>query len=254
MPFSLPSYLLGVGTVVGALAFGFGGGVLLTKTAMKDIPVAETRVERVKRADSSSAPPRPVETVDTKAMPAPPTPAQPAPPAAPASPVRRGGAAVQFARHTAVRPLARVLADRSRGLTARPLLPLLVRFSRRGRLSCGCPGLRVEFAGHFLRGEADIEQGAAAFLHQRAGTLVEALRQFANRLHLLEQFVRLSIHEAGHDVADLCHGAVEAFEGAIGLADDAVDRVALADQRCRRIGLEIQQRVLQHRPIADEQP
>jgi hypothetical protein len=36
MPFSLPSYLLGVGTVVGALAFGFGGGVLLTKTAIKD--------------------------------------------------------------------------------------------------------------------------------------------------------------------------------------------------------------------------
>ena len=47
MPFSLPSYLLGVGTVVGALAFGFGGGVLLTKTAIKDTPVAETRVERV---------------------------------------------------------------------------------------------------------------------------------------------------------------------------------------------------------------
>jgi hypothetical protein len=72
MPFSLPSYLLGVGTVVGALAFGFGGGVLLTKTAMKDAPVADTRVERVKRADSPSAAPRPVETVDTKAVPAPP--------------------------------------------------------------------------------------------------------------------------------------------------------------------------------------
>src|SRR6266550_6013961 len=57
MPFSLSSYLLGVGTVVGALGFGFGGGVLLTKTAMKDTPVAETRVERVKRADSPSAPP-----------------------------------------------------------------------------------------------------------------------------------------------------------------------------------------------------
>jgi type IV secretory pathway VirB10-like protein len=78
--FSLPSYLLGVGTVVGALAFGFGGGVLLTKTAMKDTPVAETRVERVKRADSPSAAPRPVETVDTKAMPAPPPPAEAAPP------------------------------------------------------------------------------------------------------------------------------------------------------------------------------
>src|SRR6478736_2685632 len=89
MPFSLPSYLLGVGTVVGALAFGFGGGVLLTKTAMKDTPGAETRVERVKRADSPSVAPRPVETVDTKATAAPPPPPESAPPAAaPASPVQ----------------------------------------------------------------------------------------------------------------------------------------------------------------------
>ena len=91
MPFSLSSYLLGVGTVVGALAFGVGGGVLLTKTAMKDTPVTETRVERVERADSAaaSAARQPVETVDTKAMPAPPSPAEPAPPvAAPASPVQ----------------------------------------------------------------------------------------------------------------------------------------------------------------------
>ncbi len=87
MPFSLSSYLLGVGTVVGALAFGFGGGVLLTKTAMKDTP-AETRVERVKRAEQPSALPQPVETVDTKAMPEP-QPAGPAPAtAAPAPPVQ----------------------------------------------------------------------------------------------------------------------------------------------------------------------
>jgi hypothetical protein len=77
MPFSLSSYLLGVGTVVGALAFGFGGGVLMTQTAMMDTPVAETRVERIKRADSPPAAPPPVETVDTKAMPAPS--AEPAP-------------------------------------------------------------------------------------------------------------------------------------------------------------------------------
>jgi len=79
MPFSLSSYLLGVGTVVAALALGFGGGVLLTKTAMKDTPVAETRVERVKRTDSPAAP-QPVETVDKKVMPAPalPPPAEPA--------------------------------------------------------------------------------------------------------------------------------------------------------------------------------
>jgi type IV secretory pathway VirB10-like protein len=51
MPFSLGSYLLGVGTVVGALAFGFSGGVLLTKTAMKDTTAVPTRVERVARSE-----------------------------------------------------------------------------------------------------------------------------------------------------------------------------------------------------------
>jgi len=106
MPFSLPSYLLGVGTVVGALAFGFGGGVLLTKTAMKDTPVAETRAERVKRADSPSAAPRPVETVDMKAMPAPPPPGEPAPPlAAPASPVQ---ASTDLPKAESARPIAEV--------------------------------------------------------------------------------------------------------------------------------------------------
>ena len=49
MPFSLGSYLLGVGTVVGALAFGFGGGVVLTHTALKETPAGPTRVERVAR-------------------------------------------------------------------------------------------------------------------------------------------------------------------------------------------------------------
>jgi hypothetical protein len=44
------SYLLGVGTVVGALAFGFGGGVLLTH-AMKENPAGQTRVERLARAE-----------------------------------------------------------------------------------------------------------------------------------------------------------------------------------------------------------
>ena len=77
MPFSLSSYLLGVGTVVGALAFGFGGGVLLTKTAMKDSPMAETRVERIKRADSPSTPQQPAEAKAT------PAPAEPLPGSAP---------------------------------------------------------------------------------------------------------------------------------------------------------------------------
>jgi hypothetical protein len=77
MPFSLSSYLLGVGTVVGALAFGFGGGVLLTKTAMKDSSPAESRVERVARAEPASPPPQ---AVEAKSTPAPP--AEPRPPAA----------------------------------------------------------------------------------------------------------------------------------------------------------------------------
>ena len=50
MPLSLGSYLLGVGTVVGALAFGFGGGVFLTHTAMKQTS-GQTRLERVARAE-----------------------------------------------------------------------------------------------------------------------------------------------------------------------------------------------------------
>ena len=76
MPFSLSSYLLGVGTVVGALAFGFGGGVLLTKTAMKDSSPAESRVERVARAEPASPPPQ---AVEAKSAPTPP--AEPRPPA-----------------------------------------------------------------------------------------------------------------------------------------------------------------------------
>jgi hypothetical protein len=51
MPFSVSSYILGVGTVVGALAVGFGGGALLTNTVMKEHPAGPTRVERVARSE-----------------------------------------------------------------------------------------------------------------------------------------------------------------------------------------------------------
>jgi hypothetical protein len=67
MPLALNSYLLGVGTVVGALAFGFGGGVLLTHTAMEESPAGQTRVERFARVE--------------------PEPKTPAAPQAPAAPV-----------------------------------------------------------------------------------------------------------------------------------------------------------------------
>jgi hypothetical protein len=73
MPFSLGSYILGVGTVVGALAFGFGGGVLMTKTAMKETPAGPTRIERVARSEPEPA----AQQHDANNNPAPP--AAPAP-------------------------------------------------------------------------------------------------------------------------------------------------------------------------------
>src|SRR5436305_5218012 len=82
MPFSMVSYFLGVGTVVGALALGFGGGIVLTKTAMKDTP-APSRVERAARAELAAATP-PQQITEAKA----PLPqADPAPAVQPAQPV-----------------------------------------------------------------------------------------------------------------------------------------------------------------------
>jgi len=87
MRFSMNSYLLGVGTVVGALAFGFGGGILLTKTAIKDTPAGQSRIERAARPEPASPQ---VQVTEAKAMPVPrgdPAPAvQPA--AEPAPPVQ----------------------------------------------------------------------------------------------------------------------------------------------------------------------
>jgi type IV secretory pathway VirB10-like protein len=86
MRFSMNSYLLGVGTVVGALAFGFGGGILLTKTAIKDTPAGPSRIERAARQEPAPAAP-PVQVTEARAIPVPrpePAPAaQPAPEPAP---------------------------------------------------------------------------------------------------------------------------------------------------------------------------
>jgi len=60
MPFSLTSYLLGVGTVVGALAFSFGGGVLVTKT------VKETRQVRRELSGSPALSRRPRPRPDSR--------------------------------------------------------------------------------------------------------------------------------------------------------------------------------------------
>ena len=75
MSFSMQSYCLGVGTVVGALALGFGGGIVLTKTAIKDTPNAQTRIERVARAEPTAAAPQ---AAEAKAVPAPRAEASPA--------------------------------------------------------------------------------------------------------------------------------------------------------------------------------
>jgi DNA polymerase III gamma/tau subunit len=79
MPFSLGSYLLGVGTVVGALAFGFGGGVLMTNTAMKQTAAGPTRVERVARSEPEPAAPPQAASASENPVP----PVEPAPAARP---------------------------------------------------------------------------------------------------------------------------------------------------------------------------
>jgi hypothetical protein len=61
MPFSMTTYFAGVGTVVGALALGFGSGIVLTNTAIKDTPAGPTRIERVARREPIAAPPQVVE-------------------------------------------------------------------------------------------------------------------------------------------------------------------------------------------------
>jgi len=92
MRFSMNSYLLGVGTVVGALAFGFGGGVLLTNTAIKDTPTGPSRIERATRQEPVPASPQ-VQVTEARAIPVPrpdPLPAaQPAP--EPAPPIQAAG-------------------------------------------------------------------------------------------------------------------------------------------------------------------
>jgi type IV secretory pathway VirB10-like protein len=90
MPFSLTSYLLGVATVVGALAFGFGGGVLLTNTAMKETAAGSTKIERVARSnpEPAAASPQAANAQDTNAK-VTNVKENPAPPVEPAAPAVR---------------------------------------------------------------------------------------------------------------------------------------------------------------------
>jgi type IV secretory pathway VirB10-like protein len=61
MSFSMSTYFAGVGTVIGALALGFGSGIVLTNTAIKDTPAGPTRIERVARRELIAAPRQVVE-------------------------------------------------------------------------------------------------------------------------------------------------------------------------------------------------
>ena len=116
MRFSMNSYLLGVGTVVGALAFGFGGGILLTKTAIKDSPAGPSRIERVARPEPASPQ---VQVTEAKAVPVPradPAPAvQPAPDPAPQ---------VQAAAEPKPAPDARPVAEAARPEPAKAAEPV----------------------------------------------------------------------------------------------------------------------------------
>src|SRR5579862_9871550 len=86
MPFSLGSYLLGVGTVVGALAFGFGSGVFLTHTAMKESPAGQTKLERSARAEPETPAATQPPAAPTTVAPATVAPVTPAPDRAAAAP------------------------------------------------------------------------------------------------------------------------------------------------------------------------
>jgi type IV secretory pathway VirB10-like protein len=63
----MTTYFAGVGTVVGALAVGFGGAVVVTTAAIKDTPAGPTRIERVMRSEPIAAP----QEVEAKAIPMP---------------------------------------------------------------------------------------------------------------------------------------------------------------------------------------
>jgi type IV secretory pathway VirB10-like protein len=78
MAFSLSSYILGVGTIVGALAFGVGTGALMTKSALLKgaTAAAPSRVERGSRSlPSPAAAPQVAEPRENPAQPAAATPA-----------------------------------------------------------------------------------------------------------------------------------------------------------------------------------
>src|SRR5437870_10429245 len=107
-------------------------------------------------------------------------------------------------------------------------MPLLLRLSRR-RWSNGL-ARSAEFAGHPAGGLADVDERAPALLHQRGRTLVEALGELVNCLHLLKQLIGLTVGEARHDIVDPGEDIVDAGEGSVSLCQHAVDRLALALQ------------------------
>jgi len=89
--FSVPSFFVGVGTVLLTLVVGFGGGVLMTG-AFTDRPREQNKVERRVNEDTKPTPTPVIVTnpvpaaAPVQAAPAPPAPLQAAPPAPSAAP------------------------------------------------------------------------------------------------------------------------------------------------------------------------
>src|SRR3954452_5505953 len=98
---------------------------------------------------------------------------------------------------------------------------------------------------------ADIEKLTAAFFHQRAGLSIETLGQFADRLDLAEQILRLAVGKTWDDVVDLRHRIIDTCKTIVGSAHDAFDQFTFAGEG-GGIGLKGEQRVLYHRLVADQ--
>src|SRR4051794_8323380 len=87
--------------------------------------------------------------------------------------------------------------------------------SERSGAFSGC-GLRTEFAGKPYSRLTDFEQRAAAFLDHGTGLPVEAVGQFPDRLHLVEQIIRLAARQARHGAVDPAHRAIHGCKSIIG--------------------------------------
>jgi hypothetical protein len=120
MNFSMPSFFLGVGTVVGAIALGFGGGVLLTSSAIKE--TSPNRVERLAQHDQVPSP-KIVAKADTPKIEA----SVPADAAGPTPPSAEGGQTAQPAVPSSPPASSIALAPQVAGVAATPMEKVVAR-------------------------------------------------------------------------------------------------------------------------------